>query len=103
MLTTAASATAAAATTATTAVARATAVPTAATHVSQLRGDLLLGFTQDSKQVSSLLVIVSREERDSGSLGATRELATDAMPRCRVELTLHDRYGRCDERNPQSY
>jgi hypothetical protein len=45
---------------------------TSTAHVRELRGDLLLGLAEDSKKVSSLLVIVSGEEGNSGSLGSVK-------------------------------
>jgi len=76
MLTTASTSATAATATAAATVAGVASVTTAATHVSQIRRNLLLGFTQDGKQVSSLLVVVSCEERDGSSLGTIKELVT---------------------------
>lgn len=45
---------------------------TSTAHVRELRGDLLLGLAEDSKEVSSLLVIISGEEGDSSSLGSVK-------------------------------
>lgn len=43
-----------------------------AAHISELRGDLLLGFTQDIKEISSLLVVVGGKEGNGGTRSTKR-------------------------------
>jgi hypothetical protein len=79
------SATAAASTSAaaTAVTSSATTTEAVATHVGQLRGDLLLGLTQDIKQISSLLIVVGREEGNGGTR-STKECQLSPQKRKRL-------------------
>ena len=74
--TTASSSTSTSASTVATATSSTTAVHA---HLCQFRGNLLLGLTQDSEQLSRALAVLRREEGDGRSLGSCSPCSSDLM------------------------